>query len=148
MDFKVDVLQYALPGLIIKAHAREPHRAAERWRTDGAWKILDVGCLLQDVQHALACGGRLGQSSDVLGEVLHWLEGILEVGEKNQQIAGAERVAQHEPPTAPQHECRPNRDEHVNTAFEIGFKSFGLYALCQALLIVSGKRLRERLLER
>ena len=98
--------------------------------------------MLEDLEDPLAGRHGLGQPPGVLGEVAHGLEGVLLVGEEDDQRAGREVAAEHEPRAEVQDHGRRDRDEQVHGALELGRQPGALDALLEALLVVPEKESR------
>ena len=121
----------------------EPHLSPQAGRGDGVGGVLDVGLVPEDVEDPLAGRHGLGQPPGVLGEVTHRLEGVLLVGEEDDQRAGSEVAAEHEPRAEVQDHGRRDGDEQVHGALELSRQSGALDALLEALLVVAGEGVEE-----
>jgi hypothetical protein len=79
----VDVLQHRGLGIIGEGHVVELDPALERPRLACAGPLGDDGVGVQDRLHALDAHRRLRDRAAHLGEVLHRLEELREIGEED-----------------------------------------------------------------
>src|SRR6266851_444578 len=103
--------------------------------------------MMQHVDSAFPGHRSAGQPAGVLREILERPESVLEIGEKDYEIAGRKIVAQHHARAEPQHDRAYDRYQEIERAAQTARQSARLDRFVQALRIVVRKASREGFFE-
>ena len=111
LDSGVNVLQHRRLGVVGEGHVLELDPALQRPRVARVGALRDDGVGVQDRLHALDAHRRLRDRAAHLGEVLHRLEELREVGEEDDQRPDRHHVGEHERGAAPEHDAGADRGD-------------------------------------